>query len=74
MVYIKYKRIADIFNSEMLQEKLDSFIVEGWEIIYYNEKIMEKTQTDERIFVTIVVGKPNEGVGRTKTMLSTLND
>lgn len=59
--YIKYKRISEIFNQEQIQETFDSFITDGWEILYYNEIIKD----DDRIHVTIIIGKANEG--RTKT-------
>lgn len=59
--YVKYKRITEIFNSKMLQEKLDSFVIDGWDIIHYTEKILDSNPDAERILVTIVIGKPNLG-------------
>ena len=40
--YIKYKRLEKTFqypNESEFQEFLDELVVNGWEIVYYNEKI-----------------------------------
>ena len=59
--YIKYKRISDVVTPEQIDNYLDSFIKEGWEIISYNERIMEKTPILERVHIAIIVGKLNSG-------------
>lgn len=59
--YINYKRINGIFNSDQIQNKFDSLVKEGFDIIYYDESILEKTP-EERIIVTMVIGKINKGL------------
>lgn len=64
--YIKYKRIYEKTNDEEIQSILDNLIVEGWEIIYYNESnknisITEVMYSDKHVFhVTILAGKKNQ--------------
>lgn len=58
--YVKYKRTSEILNNKQLQEKFDLMIADGWEIIHYNEKILD-IEPNERIHVTMVLGKPNGG-------------
>lgn len=59
--YIKYKRISETLSPNDLNEKLDSFIKEGWEIIHYGEKTLDKsTNGDEKILVNILIGKLND--------------
>lgn len=67
--YIKYKRISKVVNSTSLQELFDD-LSKDWEIIYYNERILDSGVTDdplrktdgtERILVVMVCGKINEG-------------
>jgi len=62
--FIKYKRITEKFKLEKkseLQNFFDGLVTEGWEIIYYNEKINLHLNTDypisSEIIVTVVVGK-----------------
>lgn len=61
--FIKYKRIEGVYNAEMLQEKLDSLIKEGLEIIYYTEK----KQDNDKFYVVMICGKIN--IGNKKTIL-----
>lgn len=60
--YIQYKRINQIYTPKELEDKLKEIIKDGFEIIHYDEKILEKTETFERIIVTMLLGKLNEGV------------
>lgn len=68
--YIKYKRISKVVNEETLQELLDGIIEEGFEIIYYDEKILDpgvnndplsKSDNTMRMLAIILCGKINEG-------------
>lgn len=61
--FIKYIRIEGVYNAEMLQEKLDSLIKEGLEIIYYTEK----KQDNDKFYVVMICGKIN--IGNKKTIL-----
>jgi hypothetical protein len=36
-------------------------VEKGFEIIHYNEKVLEKTEEIERIIITLLLGMPNEG-------------
>lgn len=56
--YIKYKRFSEIFilESQDFQEFLDKLIIEGWQIISYNEVLI--THTNHR--VTILAGKKQD--------------
>ena len=57
--YIKYKRISGTFtNDDEVQNKLDEIIMDGWEIIYYNEHGYDMFSTG----YVLVLGKLNEGV------------
>ena len=70
MEYVKYKRITEVVTKEMLSELFDKIVSDGFQIIAYNEKILDsgihndslrKSDNTERILVNIVCGKPNEG-------------
>jgi hypothetical protein len=65
--YIQYKRIANIFGPEDLEKQFKKLIEDGFEIVTYDEKILEKSADGkiERIVVTIIAGKLNEGVKQT---------
>lgn len=58
--YIKYKRIHETFNTQQLKDKFDDIVEEGLEILFYNERVLD-TPPNDRILVTMVVGKLNVG-------------
>lgn len=55
--YIKYKRFEGVYNTKMLQDKLDSLIKEGLDIIHY----YEKKQDNDKFYVVMICGKINIG-------------
>lgn len=59
--YIKYRRISEIYEPQQIEDLFDSIVKEGWELLHYNEKILE-TKPVDRIHVVVVMGKLNMGV------------
>jgi len=58
--YIRYKRIVkDIAQpAKEIQEFFNELTAEGWEIIYYDERIKDMTT----LTITVVVGKRQSNV------------
>ena len=54
--YVNYKRLEGTHNQETLQTVFEQIVKEGWDIIYYNEKIQDVDQ----MHVVIVCGIPNQ--------------
>lgn len=55
---IKYRRFSGTYNKESLQTFLDELIIEGWEMIYYNEIIQSSgvlTSSPNEISIHIVI-------------------
>jgi len=53
--YIKYKREHKTVTEEELQNYFDKYIIEGWEIINYQEE--KHNNVCNLITVTIILGK-----------------
>jgi hypothetical protein len=57
--YIRYQRFTkDINRANEIQEFLDEIVKEGWEIIYYNEKVKDAFT----LTITILGGKKQSNV------------
>ena len=54
--FINYERIEGTYDQKGLKKVFVGIVEKGWEIIYYNEKIMDT----DKIFVVIICGIPNE--------------
>jgi len=64
-VYIKYKRINITLKESEINTFFDNLIIDGWNIIYYNEFIipyesLNNEITENSINMTIVLGKKRE--------------
>ena len=56
--YIKYKRICIKIKEEKIQDAFDQLVLEGWDIIHYEEKVLsQEPYTSYELLITIVVGK-----------------
>lgn len=60
--FIKYKRFAETHNEKTLQDFYDKLVVEGWDIIYYNEirqptGQLSASPIESNIHVVILCGK-----------------
>jgi len=62
--YIQYKRISKVATAKELDNILKGIITDGMEIISYNETILEKNDQVERIAISIICGKLNEGTAQ----------
>lgn len=62
--YIQYKRISKILSAKELDQILLKIIEDGMEIISYRETILEKNERLERLAVSIICGKLNEGTSQ----------
>ena len=61
--YIKYKRFAELLEPHEIQKYLDNIIIEGWEIIYYNETKSEVKYSDSlKLKVVIIGGRKQDNV------------
>jgi hypothetical protein len=56
--YIKYKRITKIVKESETQKFFDDLVIDGWDIIYYNERMLFNL-VDE-ILITMVLGRRQE--------------
>lgn len=59
--YIRYERFNYTLSPDEINEKLKELSSNGWEIVYYNEEPIGFLDGIEKISVTIVCGKLNEG-------------
>lgn len=56
--YIKYKRFNTKVKEDGIQKVLDDLVVEGWDIIHYNERVMSQEPYEPYIIMlTILAGK-----------------
>lgn len=65
--YIKYTRTSVITTPVELEGILNKIVADGLDIISYDERILEKNENIERLVVTMLCGKVNEG---TKELLN----
>ena len=52
--YIKYKRVNKTIKQTQLQDYLDRVVVDGFDILYYNENILNNNNLIE---FTMLLGK-----------------
>lgn len=62
--YINYKRISKIATAKELDGILKGIISDGMEIVSYSETILEKNEKVERLAISIICGKLNEGTSQ----------
>lgn len=59
--YVRYERINKIVTPKELENELKKVVERGFDIISYDEKLLEKSESIERIIITMLLGLPNEG-------------
>ncbi|MDA3779487.1 MAG: hypothetical protein PF487_04575 [Bacteroidales bacterium] len=61
--YIKYKRFEESLDKKDIQTFLDDLVVEGWDIIYYNEVVILDTYSGLiKINIVVVCGKKQNDI------------
>lgn len=61
--YIKYKRFSELIEPHEIQKFLDDLIIEGWEIIYYNETKSEVKYSESlKLNVVIIAGRKQDNL------------
>lgn len=60
--YVRYKRIRKIVTPLELDNELKRVVEDGSDIIFYDEVVLEKNETVERIILTMLLGFPNKGI------------
>ena len=59
--YVRYERMEDELSPDEINEKLKWLTTEGWEIVHYNEEPIGILDGVEKIRITMLCGKINEG-------------
>ena len=59
---IKYKRFDEYINDTEIQQFLDNLIIEGWEIIYYNEENISNDNGNKLLHIIIIGSKKQNNI------------
>lgn len=60
--YIRYQRFSEYLNKEEIQPFFDKLVTEGWQILYYTEKELDRIANSKDLYIIIVAGKTSSQI------------
>jgi hypothetical protein len=60
--YIRYQRYSEYLNKEEVQPFFDKLVTEGWQILYYSEKELDRVANSKDLYIIIVAGKTSNQI------------